>query len=178
MSNVQLTIKKVQKISTTFKNETPYSVFTCTTTDGKDLEVAITKNMLSNVVGINEKLLSDLVGSTVVVEDQNYVNPLTKVTEFTPAEQRVSDVLNKVPNRSIILINPTNGSVIKSDPLSELIRESADNIDAKVIVSREKDARLDKLKRAQELAASLLPPVSTLRVVENVGAENDEEVPF
>jgi hypothetical protein len=178
MANVHLTFKKVERITTTFATATSYSTFICSTEDSKDVPVAITKNMLNGIVGINEKLLDDLIGSTLIVQDSDYTNPKTGVTTHTLGEDRVNNAVNQVKGSSMIYINPTNGTVVKSEGLSELIRESADNIDAKVIVSREKDARLDKLKKAQELAASLLPPIPAQRVVEKLEAVDEEEVPF
>ena len=182
---VTLTITKVDNPKQNFKGSlTTYATFHTVTAAGKLIPVAVTHGML-NRNSINPMFLKPLVGSKLVVEDNNYEDPITKLVTFTSAEQRVSDVINKVPNRSIILLNPTNGSIETSEVFDSVIMDMATTVIAKVQTEENKEARLERQKlAAQNLKASLglnLTGTSSAPVAsteEPVLETNEDEVPF
>jgi hypothetical protein len=178
---VTLTITGVDNPKQTFANSsTTYATFHTVNADGVLIPVAVTHGMLQRN-SISTLILKKLKGSKLIVEDNNYQDPITKVTTFTSAEQRVSDVVNKVPKRSIILLNPTNGSIETSESFDSTIMEMATDVMAKVDVLEKKEERLARQQKASDnlkamLGLSIAPPVAT---EETASLEtNDDENPF
>lgn len=179
---VTLTITKVDNPKQNFKGSlTTYATFQTVNADGVLIPVAVTHGMLQRN-SISTLVLKKLVGSKLVVEDNNYQDPKSKVTTFTSAEQRVADVVNKVPNRSIILLNPTNGSIETSESFDSTIMEMATDVMAKVDVLEKKEERLARQQKASDnLKAQLGLNIASPVVTETAEAEfetNDEESPF
>jgi hypothetical protein len=181
---VKLTIVKIDNPKQNFKGSlTTYATFQTVTADGKSIPVAVTHGMLQRN-SINPMFLKPLVGSELIVDDNNYEDPRTKLKTFTSAEQRVSDVINKVPNRSIILLNPTNGSIETSENFDTVAMEMVNTVTAKVQVEENKAERLARQMRATEnLRASLGLQISApvVEMVPTTAPEletNDDEIPF
>lgn len=182
--SIDLKIVKIDNPKQTFKDrDTVYATFQTVTPDGVIIPVAVTHGLLKRSE-VNVNFLKPLVGSIITIEDSLYKNPKTQQTEFTSAEQRVSDVVNKVPNRAIITVNPTNGSITTSESFNELQMDNANAIQAKVQVEEEKSERLARQKRASDnLRAQLglqLAPARTETVSADAVLEtnDDTEIPF
>jgi hypothetical protein len=181
---VKLTIVKIDNPKQNFKGSlTTYATFQTVTADGKPIPVAVTHGMLQRN-SINPMFLKPLVGSELIVDDNNYEDPRTKLKTFTSAEQRVSDVINKVPNRSIILLNPTNGSIETSENFDSVVMEMATTVTAKVQVEENKAEKLQRQLRATEnLRASLglqiaSPVAETVATAPAELEVNEDEIPF
>lgn len=166
----KLLVVEIENHAQTF-GATDYVVVIAETTDKKQLPVAISHNSLRKS-GISDGVFDSLVGSHIIVKDDTNI----QTGEFTEAAFRIQQVLDKVPNRSILLCNGANSSFAKSEFLYAEMKDISSSIAAKALVEKDKARRLENARRrAERMSVIQAPLVATASPVLET---NDEESPF
>lgn len=181
MPSVKLTVLSVENFSQQF-GTTDYAVFTCSTVNNEQLQVAVTHNLLERR-GVDIPMLDSFVSSTLLVND----DVDSRTAEFTSAEDRVQRVLdgtfiNPRTGRpiSLLTINSANGGLIKSDLYKSATNDLTSSTNAKVKVIKEEKKKLDGLARLAERnkATATAKPVAETVTEEAVLDVNEAEIPF
>ena len=194
MANQKLTIVSVDNFCQPIGNSET-AVFTAETENKEYLPVAVTYNALKSR-GINIDLLDNLVNSTIICTKDTNI----KTGVVTEASDRIQGILDgtlindDVTSKNygkpitIMLLNRTNCSIIKSSMYANETKDLVSTTQAKVIVEQQKEkARVAELRGVERLRARLNPtsvaPTAkieepTVPQPEAVLPTNDEDVPF
>lgn len=189
-TKAKLKIVRIQKHEQTFGGgSTPYATFLCETDMQEFIPVGLSHPMLKSS-GISSALFEDLVGSTIIVNDDV---DLSTGAIRREALDRIQGVVEKRPKQSILLVNGSNAEIIKSETLRESSFDYQSRVDSAVKVAEERERRLQRARlRAQQMEAELKATVvaeksdsaeivETTQEVSDIVAElekNDEELPF
>lgn len=178
----KLSIVSVENFSQTFGN-TDYAVFSCQTESNDFLPVAVSHNALRSR-GVNIDLLDNLVGSTIIANNDTDI----QTGLVTSGKDRVQGILDGTllnPKTSlpvtILLLNKSNCSIIKSELYNSEMKDLASTTQAKVIVEEKKERKLESSRRiADRLRAKLTAVPTTPKVEESTPSleVNDEDTPF
>lgn len=191
MANQKLTIVSVDNFEQPIGNQNS-AVFTCETETKEFLPVAITHNKLT-AQGIKVDLLDNLIGSTIICTKDTNV----KTGNVLEADFRIRGILDgtlindDIDSKkygqpiTILLLNRTNCSIIKSSVYVNETKDLVSTTQAKVIVEERKEAqRVKELRGAERLRARLNPtsettakPVAVVAEPEAV-LDTNEDVPF
>ena len=193
MANQKLTIVSVDNFCQPIGNSDT-AVFTAETETKEFLPVAVTYNALKSR-GINVDLLDNLVGSTIICTKDTNV----KDGVVTEASDRVRGILdgtlinNDVTSKNygkpitIMLLNRTNCSIIKSSVYVNETKDLVSTTQAKVIVEQQKEkAKVAELRGMERLRARLNPTsvATPAEVAEPVVVQpeavldTNEDIPF
>ena len=186
MANQKLTIVSVDNFSQQIGNS-EFAIFTAETETKEYLPVAVTYNALK-ARGINIELLDNLVGSTIIATRDTNV----KTGVLTEASDRIRGIIDgtlindDVESKrfgtpiSILLLNRTNCSIIKSSLYTNETKDLIMGTNAKVVVEEKKEkarqAELRGADRIRALANRGITPVVTAVVAEVVEPTNVEAV--
>ena len=151
---------------------TDYVTVIAETADKNQIPIAMSHNMLRKT-GISEGLFDSLAGSHIIVKDDTDI----RTGEFLTADERVQQVVDKVPNRTILLCNGANALFAKSEQLIAEMKDINASISAKVAVEKDRERRLLNAKRrAERLASSTSTAVSA--PAGEPALEDNEDAPF
>lgn len=189
MANQKLTIVSVDNFEQNF-GVNPSAVFTAETENKEFLPVAITHNKLT-AQGIKVDLLDNLIGSTIICTKDTNV----KTGNVLEADFRIRGILdgtlinddidskNYGKPITILLLNRTNCSIIKSSLYNNETKDLVSTTQAKVIVEERKEkAKVAELRGAERLRARLNPtsvtPVQPVVAQPEAVLDTNEDVPF
>jgi hypothetical protein len=152
MPNAKLKIAAITDFQTTIGMSTAdYAVFQCSTEQNDLINVAITHNALAKKAGIRDVASFDsLVGSTIIATKST--DPKTGLIE--EADERLQNVLNGT--YGVLLLNSSNCAIAKSELLTTSTQNMQANIQARLIIEKEKEAKLVAMQRAQDRFAAKL----------------------
>lgn len=167
----KLTVVSVENHSQTFGN-TDYVTVIAETSDNVQIPVALSQNLLRKT-GIHEGLYDSLAGSHIIVKDDTNI----QTGEFTTADDRIQQVIDKVPNRTILLCNGANALFAKSEHLISEMKDINASVQAKVAVEKDRLRKIENAKRrAERLASASATAVAT--PAGEPALEDNEEAPF
>ena len=135
---------------------TDYVTVFAETANKETIPVAISHNSLRKV-GITESVFDNLIDCTIIVKDDTNV----RTGEITDAEFRIQQVVNKMPNRTILLCNGANSMIVKSEVLISEMKEINTTVQAKVAVEKDKNRKLENAKRKAERVSEMLRDAKT-----------------
>lgn len=176
----KLTIVSVDNFQQAFGNS-DYAIFTTKTESGSYLPTAVSYNALRSR-GININLLDNLVGSTLIANNDTDV----QTGLVTSGSDRIKGIvdgtaLNPKTGKpiTILLLNKANSSIIKSELYSSETKDFAATIQAKVEVEEKKEKALVSKQRSADRLAAAARATPVVTVAETADLEvNEEDVPF
>jgi hypothetical protein len=177
MATAKLKILSIDRYSQTFGN-TDYAMYVASTQNDKQIVVGISHNMLQSS-GIGSALYDALVGSTIIVKDD--IDLSTGLLR-KDALQRVSDVEQKLPRNTLLLVNSSNSELLKTDALRMECVDYSVRVDSIVKVEKERARtiernrrRMEQLREQEQKLADDAAKRSTQESLEKENLELDEE---
>ncbi len=185
MANAKLKVVKIDRHTQTFGNgQQEYATYKCETENKEIIPVGISHNMLTTS-SIPHSLAGSVVGSTLIVHDD--VDLSTGLIR-DEASNRVQAVVEKRPNRTVLLVNSSNAELLQTDFLRDEAKEYYQRVDAMLKVEKDKERRHERAKRrAAQLEADLAetpasPSDDAEPITQNAETadleQNDSEAPF
>lgn len=169
MALSKLKILSIDRVVQSF-GVTDYAMYKCETPSQKHIIVGLSHNMLTSC-GIGTALYDDLVGCLLIVKDDVEIS--TGVLR-KDAEKRVSDVENKLPKNSVLLVNSSNAELVKSDVLRNEILSYSVKVDSLVKVEKDNARRLERARRnLQNVEQAIATAQQTAPAVEVAPAEDN-----
>lgn len=172
MASTQALLKiiSVDNFNQTF-GSTDYSTFKCETESRDSISVAVSHNALTSR-GVNLNLLDSLLGSTLIVQDDTDI--VTKV--FHTGQDRVAQIVNGTlinprtgKPSSMLMLNKANSTLLKADLYIAETKDLASSSQAKYLVEKEKERKLEQARKSRERIQVLLssPAMAELEMNEN-----------